>query len=233
MQVTLTLPVLRGSTLGQSQGHFPWELMMCFKSLWVPWRVTLNGEPLHPSGFGGWAAGRRDHNGRGLVRRGVQVQEGRRSPVGTFTGRPHSARRQWAAGVLSLRAGRPAARPPLPLRDPAASRPGAAGGKAGGAAAAATRAAEPARTKGGCVHPGVRKRGAGGGPALRFPAYCSPRAHPHALSKKLTHPAAAHPPTGRQTEGRCAGPGVSGEDQAPDPIPSPAHKFFLFLHRPW
>lgn len=72
-------------------------------------------------------------------------------------------------------------------------------------AAATTRATGPGQTKGGCGRPRVRKLGAGGGrpgAAPRLGAHCLPRARPHALNKKLTHPASAYRPINSQTNSR-------------------------------
>lgn len=98
---------------------------------------------------------------------------------GTFTGRP--GRGQWARSgaylgaqafpeLLRPRGPPPGARTPAPHFLPATPRPpGEArpAEKLGGVATAATRAAGPGKTKGGCVRPKVRKRGAGGGRAGR------------------------------------------------------------------
>ena len=65
----------------------------------------------------------------------------------------------------------------------------------------------------------VRKRGAGGGRPGAAPllgAYCLPRARPHALNKKLTHPASAYQPIDSQTNSRVIvhGEGFEWDDQA-------------------
>ncbi|KAF7484813.1 Hypothetical predicted protein [Marmota monax] len=108
-----------------------------------------------------------------------------------------------AGGGASAIPGRPPPPPPpLPPCDPAASRRGAAGGKAWWGGRGGDTRGRAGKTKGGCGRPKARKRGAGGGPggrSLPLGAYCSPGAHPHALNKKLTHPAAAYRPIDGQT----------------------------------
>lgn len=202
--------------------------------------MTPEGQHPHPSGSGGWAAGRRGSQWSAWLHWAAAARCG----WGCASRRPGNfhwaaaARRQWAGAApyrgaqavperggrrrrfLGPRTARP--RPPAGPRPPpaAAARrflsrfllatprpPGQArpAEKLGGVAAAATRAAGPGKTKGGCVRPRVRKRGAGGGrPGAAPPlgAYCLPRARPHALNKKLTHPAAAYQPIDSQTNSK-------------------------------
>lgn len=142
---------------------------------------------------------------RGL---GSQVWAGRAScGLGNFHWEAE-ARGQWAPqrrlSRLSRRAGLPRAAPapggpppgaraPAPRFLPATPRPpGEArpAEKLGGVATAATRAAGPGKTKGGCVRPKVRKRGAGGGPAGHSAAFSEPivrRAHSHTRSARNEH----------------------------------------------
>ena len=202
----------------------------------MPWLVTPDGRPLHPSGLGREDHGQGGHKGQcSSGGRWLPGAGGAAHPAaqGTFTGQqadngpgkgliatrrpsPSSAGRRTVSPWAPGRPPRPPAAPPLPpafppqtLWPPGEAQPAE---KLGGVAAAATRAAGPGKTKEGCVRPEVRKLGAGGGRAralLPLRAYCSQGARPHALNKKLTHPATAYQLIDSQTNSRVI---LLGED---------------------
>lgn len=229
MHVASALPELRmaRSYPGQSR-----HTESGWGSSGVHWPGTPGARPPHPGGSG--RLGQRPSAGRGAqVPAALRIPRGagnfhwaRRQWAGEGPYRGAQAfperggrRRHFRGPRAAPPSPHPAARrppPPSPAalrflprflpatpRPPGEARPAE---KLGGVAAAATRAAGPGKTKGGCVRPKVRKRGAGGGRGGRGPgaglppgAYCLPSAHPHALNKKLTHPAAAYQPIHSQT----------------------------------
>lgn len=190
-------------------GHFPRQ--MCAK---VPPKVlwsaaagdTLGAAP-PPFPVGGWGAGRGASQWPARLRRAAASRCrwgcASREP-GELSLSCRGARTMGRGSALSRRAGLPRARRAERL---------------GGVAAATTRATGPGQTKGGCGRPRVRKLGAGGGrpgAAPRLGAHCLPRARPHALNKKLTHPASAYRPINSQTNSRLIVHRVASEweDQA-------------------
>lgn len=117
---------------------------------------------------------------------------------------PPAARRPPAAPAAAAR--RPPLPPALPPRDPAPPGRGAAGGKAWWGGRGSDTRGRARENKGGMCAAESPETGRRWGPVARGPgavlplrAYCLPSAHPHALNKKLTHPAAAYQPIDSQT----------------------------------
>lgn len=107
--------------------------------------------------------------------------------------------------------------------------------KLGGVAAAATRAAGPGKQRGDvCGLKSGNRAPVGAGRAhLAPPAHCLPSAHPHALNKKLTHPAPLICPSpAQQTAGSFRMGTAFNVMTRPNSISGPSQNASSFGHSP-